>query len=175
MNKWIGISLGTLVGVSHLGMIGIIASRQTGPDIPPVGPYTSFAISKDKNGYKMSYQANDPKTMYKTTSIDQKGLFKKYNRQVAEQYTMDGAKHLQGGGLGQLTAKKVECIKAEGGGENAGRMVGATAGAALAPTILSIPYIGWLAAGWVAMFAQDKGADIGGDVATMLNDCEEVE
>jgi len=25
------------------------------------------------------------------------------------------------------------------------------------------------------MFAQDKGADIGGDVATMLNDCEEVD
>ena len=66
MNKWFGISLGALVGISHLGMIGIIASRKTGPNLPPVGPYTSFAISTSKDGYKMSYQANDPKTMYKT-------------------------------------------------------------------------------------------------------------
>jgi hypothetical protein len=89
-----------------------------------------------------------------------------------EQYTMDGATHLQGGGAGKLTAQQVECIKAEGGGENAGRLVGASAGAAVAPWFSSIPYVGWLAAGWVAMFAQDKGADIGGDLATMMKDCD---
>ena len=51
-------------------------------------------------------------------------------------------------------------------------MVGASLGAAAAPSFLSIPYVGWLAAGWVAMFAQDKGANIGGDVATMMKDCD---
>ena len=113
MNKWFGISLGALVGISHLGMIGIIASRQTGPDIPPVGPYTSFAISKDENGYKMSYQANDPKTMYKTTSIKDKGLFKKYDKQIAEQYTMDGATHTGVGAVGKTAAQalNVACIR----------------------------------------------------------------
>ena len=91
MNKWFGISLGALVGISHLGMIGIIASRKTGPTLPPIGPYTSFAISTTKDGYKMSYQGNDPKTMYKTTTIKDKGLFKKYDKAIAEEYTMDGA------------------------------------------------------------------------------------
>mgnify|MGYP003127165517 CR=1 FL=1 len=85
---------------------------------------------------------------------------------------MDGAKHLQGGSVGKLTAEKLECIKSEGAGESTGRMVGASVGAGVAPWLTGIPYIGWLAAGWAVMFAQDKGADIGGDVATMLKDCE---
>jgi hypothetical protein len=89
-----------------------------------------------------------------------------------EQYTMDGATHLQGGEVGKLTAKKIECIKAEGGGENAGRMVGASLGAAVAPSFLSIPYVGWLAAGWVAMFGQDQGSKIGGEIATAMKDCD---
>ena len=85
---------------------------------------------------------------------------------------MDGATHLQGGELGKLTAKKVECIKAEGGGENAGRLVGTSIGASAAPMFSGIPYIGWLAAGWVAMFSGNTGAEIGGEVATMMKDCD---
>jgi hypothetical protein len=89
-----------------------------------------------------------------------------------EQYTMDGARHLQGGGLGKLTAKKIECIKAEGGGENAGRMVGASVGASVAPALTGIPYIGWLAAGWAVMLGQNQGAKIGGDIANTMNNCD---
>ncbi len=174
MNKWIGISLGTLVGVSHLGMIGIIASRQTGPDIPPVGPYTTFAITKDEDGYKMSYKANDPKTMYKTTSVDQKGLFKKLNKQVAEQYTMDGATHLgYAGAVGKTAAQaglNVECIKAEGGGQSTGRVVGASIGAAAAPAVTGIPFIGPVLGGLVALGGADQGGKIGGQIATEFNE-----
>ena len=128
MNKWFGISLGALVGISHLGMIGIIASRKTGPTLPPVGPYTSFAISTSKDGYKMSYQANDPKTMYKTTTIKEKGLFKRYDKALAEEYTMDGATHTGLGAVGKTAAQAVNvaCIKAEGGGASTGRVVGAS-------------------------------------------------
>ena len=172
MNKWIGISLGTLVGVSHLGMIGIIASRQTGPDIPPVGPYTSFAISKDENGYKMSYQANDPKTMYKTTSIKDKGLFKKYDKQIAEQYTMDGATHTGVGAVGKTAAQalNVACIKAEGGGAATGRVVGASIGAAASPSLVGIPFIGPVLGGLVALGGADQGAKVGGQIATEFNE-----
>ena len=63
--KWISIGVvGSLFAVSHLGMIGYIASRKTEGQLPkidiPVGDYTSYAISADKDGYKISYQANDP-------------------------------------------------------------------------------------------------------------------
>ena len=176
MNKWFGISLGALVGISHLGMIGIIASRQTGPDIPPVGPYTSFAISKDKNGYKMSYQANDPKTMYKTTTIKEKGLFKRYDKALAEEYTMDGATHTGLGAVGKTAAQAVNvaCIKAEGGGASTGRVVGASMGAAAAPAVSGIPFVGPVLGGLLALGGADQGAKIGGQLATEFNDaCDE--
>ena len=33
----------------------------------------------------------------------------------------------------------------------------------------TIPFVGWVAAGWVAMFGGDQGADIGGSMAEDLN------
>ena len=51
MNKWKWISfgvVGSLFAVSHLGMIGYIATREKSklPNINvPVGPYTSYKVS----------------------------------------------------------------------------------------------------------------------------------
>ena len=64
--KWISIGVvGSLFAVSHLGMIGYIASRKTESQLPkidiPVTPYTSYAISASKDGYKLSYQAMIPR------------------------------------------------------------------------------------------------------------------
>ena len=78
--KWISIGVvGSLFAVSHLGMIGYIASRKTESQLPkidiPVTPYTSYAISASKDGYKLSYTANDPKTAFITKDIKEKGGF----------------------------------------------------------------------------------------------------
>ena len=79
MNKWIGISLGTLLGISHIGMISFVATRQTEPPLPsvdlPVGPYTSYKVSVSDEGYAISYKANDPKTAYITKDIKEKAGF----------------------------------------------------------------------------------------------------
>jgi len=178
--KWAALVVGSLFGVAHLGILGHLIGRDKLPVINlPVGDYTAYTVEAGKDGYKIEYRANDPRVMSKDKIIDKKngffGIGGKTNIIQQEQYTMDGAEHLQGGGLGKLTAQQVECIKAEGGGENAGRMVGASVGAAAAPWFTGIPYVGWLAAGWVAMFAQDKGANIGGDIATMTKDCDTIE
>ena len=175
--KWVALTVGTVFGIAHLGILGHLLNKDQLPIINlPVGDYTAYQVEAGKDGYRIQYRANDPRVM-----SDDKVILKKNgffgiggNTKIIkqEQYTMDGAKHLQGGELGKLTAQKIECIKAEGGGENAGRMVGASVGAAAAPWFTTIPYVGWLAAGWVAMFAQDKGANIGGDVATMMKDCD---
>ena len=45
-------------------------------------------------------------------------------------------------------------------------------GAAAAPLLTNIPYVGWVAAGWIAMFGQDQGAEIGGELTTSMMDCE---
>ena len=193
--KWISIGVvGSLFAVSHLGMIGYIATRETESKLPnldiPVGDYTSYAISANKDGYKISYQANDPKTAYITKDIKTKGGFLGLSNEttkVAEEYFLDG-KTNQGGpvsnkrswidmppGLTQeqtaeiVAARSEECIKAIGGAEGTGRLVGTSIGAAAAPAVSGIPFIGWVAAGWIAMFGGNQGADIGGNMAEDLN------
>ena len=63
--KWFAIGLGGLIGVSHIGMIGSLSNRESKlPSINvPVGPYTSYNAEVGRDGYKISYKANDPKVM----------------------------------------------------------------------------------------------------------------
>ena len=64
MNKWVGISLGVTLGLAHIGMIGMIANRNSFPVVNlPVGDYTTYQVEVDKEGYTIQYQANDPKVM----------------------------------------------------------------------------------------------------------------
>ena len=175
--KWAALTVGTLFGVAHLGILGHLLNLKKVPIINlPVGDYTSYSVEAGETGYRIQYNANDPKVMGIKKYVDKSGgLFgigAKTYITTEEEYTMDGAKHLQGGGLGKLTAQKLECIKAEGAGESTGRMVGASVGAAAAPIFTGIPYVGWLISGWAVMLGQDTGADIGGDIATMIKDCE---
>ena len=195
--KWISIGVvGSLFAVSHLGMIGYIASRKTESQLPridvPVGDYTSYAISADKDGYKISYSANDPKTAFITKDIKEKGGFlglANETTKITEEYFLDG-KTNQGGPVSNKRSwidqppgltpqqtqeiaaarKSEECVKAIGAAEGTGRLVGTSVGAAAAPAVSSIPFVGWVAAGWIAMFGGEQGADIGGSMAEDLNE-----
>ena len=175
--KWVALTVGTVFGVAHFGVIGHLLNRQQLPIINlPVGDYTAYQVEAGKDGYRIQYRSNAPTVMGKDKVVLKKNGFFGIggNTKIIQQeeYTMDGAQHLQGGELGKLTAKKIECIKAEGGGENAGRLVGTSIGASAAPMFSGIPYIGWLAAGWVAMFRGNTGAEIGGEIATINKDCD---
>ena len=191
LSKWFALGLGGIFGLSHIGLIGMVSRKDSVPVIsPPVGPYTSYVIQANKDGYKLSYTANDPKTAFITKDIKEKGGFlglANESTQVTEEYFMDGQIN-QGGSVSNhrswmdqppgLTnkqaeeisaAKSEECIKAIGSAEGTGRLVGTSVGAAAAPTLSSIPFVGWVAAGWVAMFGGNQGADIGGSMAEDLN------
>ena len=192
MIKWIGLSLGVLVGVSHIAMIGMIATNKEEKGLPvvniPEGDYGSFRADVTKDGYKISYKANDPKTAYITKDVKEKGGFLGLatNRtQTVEEYFMDG-KTNQGGAVSnkrswlapyqeftdsnpELSEKDLACIKAVGSAEGTGRLVGTSVGAAAAPAVSSIPFVGWVAAGWIAMFGGEQGAEIGGNMAEDLN------
>jgi len=197
MNKWIAISLGSVLGITHIGMIGLIATNKNTklPSLDiPVGDYTSYVVQANKDGYKISYSANDPKTAFITKDIKEKGGFlglANETTKITEEYFMDG-KTNQGGavsntrswlsgtpGLTQeeadnITAirKSEACIKAIGSAEGTGRLVGTSVGASAAPALSGIPFVGWVAAGWVAMFGGNQGADIGGNMAEDLSkDC----
>ena len=191
LTKWFALGLGGVFGLSHIGLIGMISRKDNLPIIsPPVGPYTSYLAEVSKEGYRISYKANDPKTAFITKDIKEKGGFlglANEKTQITEEYFMDGQIN-QGGAVSNhrswmdqppgLTtkqaeeisaAKSEECIKAIGSAEGTGRLVGTSIGAATAPTLSTIPFVGWVAAGWVAMFGGNQGADIGGNMAENLN------
>mgnify|MGYP001338442648 FL=1 len=194
MNKWIGISLGGLLGISHIGMIGYVATSNKNQlpklDIP-VTPYTSYSVIADKEGYKLTYKANDPKTMYITKDVKKKGGFlglADNTEKVVEEYVMDGQIN-QGApvsnhrswidhppGLTNSQASEIDaarkseaCIEAVGAAKGTGRIVGTSVGAAAAPAVSTIPFVGWVAAGWVAMFGGEQGAEMAGNMAEELN------
>ena len=189
--------VGSLFAVSNLALIGFITTRNQSklPIINlPVGPYTSYKVSVQEDGYAISYKSNDPTTAYITKDIKTKGGFlglANNTTKIAEEYFLDGQTN-QGGpvsnnrswldqkpGLTQgqsdeiTAARKSEaCIKAIGSAEGTGRLVGTSVGAAAAPTLSTIPFVGWVAAGWVAMFGGNQGAEIGGGMAEdMSKDC----
>ena len=175
MNKWLTISLGAVIGITHIGMIGLLSNRESKlPSLDiPVGPYTSYQAEVSKEGYRINYKANDPKTMFITKDIKKKGGFlglANNIEKVTEEYTMDGAVHNKSGSTETTASSKSEaCIKAIGGAEGTGRLVGSSVGAAAAPALANIPFVGWVAAGWVTMFSGNQGAEIGGGMAEDLN------
>jgi len=177
MNKWIGISLGTLVGVTHIGMIGLLISRNEFPQLNlPIGDYTSYSVEAGKEGYRINYRSNDPLVMGVRKDIKKPAGFLglgEARMHSEEQYTMDGARHLESGERGKLSAAQVACIEAAGGGKQTGKIVGGSIGSAIAGSgLASIPYVGWVLAGAATVFGMEQGAEIGGQMATEFADCD---
>jgi len=189
LTKWFALGLGGLFGLSHIIMIGMLATRSKQPQIklPEVGQYSSYRIMAGEDGYSVEYRANDPKTMFITKDITRKGGFlnlQNNTTKVQEEYVMDGSTN-QGGpvsnhrswidpsalgkGEKKISAKTLECIKATGGGEQTGRLVGGSVGAAAGSGLASVPFVGWVLAGAATMMGMEQGADIGGDMAQGLS------
>ena len=57
-----------------------------------------------------------------------------------------------------------------------GGLLGAIAGTAIStgvllPTLVNIPYVGWLAAGWATLLGNKIGSEVGSEVGSVFNDC----
>ena len=189
--KWSALGLGGLLGIWHIGMLLMLATRQQSKypqiAIPPVNEYSSYRVMAGEDGYQIEYRGNDPKSMFTTKTINKGGFLKKGDTTtVTQEYTMDGAVHHGGpvsnsrtwidpvavGNLGEkkTSAKTEACIEARGGGKQTGRIVGGSVGAAVAPSVSSVPFIGWVLAGAATMIGMNKGADLGADIAESIND-----
>ena len=115
MNKWIGISLGGILGLSHLGMIGVIATRSNMPKLNiPVNEYTSYRAKVTKEGYEIEYKAHDPKTTKRIREVKEKAGFLGLgnNREsIIEQVPVERRPYYEP--LAQLDGQKSEaCIEA---------------------------------------------------------------
>ena len=187
--KYLGIGLGAIVGVAHIGVLGHLIRQQ--PDkviqvptinIPSGTPYSSYKIEAGKEGYTIDYKANDPAILESHRSLsldkDKKGLFgggtevrREWRR---DQYTAEGVRNIGGAavdGEGK-SAKDVECIVADAGARSQGAMAGsAIATGVAAPAVMGIPYIGWLAAGWATLLGNNIGSEAGSIVNSAISDC----
>jgi hypothetical protein len=183
--KNIAVGLGVVFGIAHIGILGHLlnAVRPQYPVINfPSGDYSSYKVEATKDGYKIEYKANDPAILNseRQLKLDQKkgGLFgggiESRREYRVDQYTMDGARNIGGAvdGEGKLGAKSEECIRADAGARSQGAMAGTSiAAGALVPAVVNIPYVGWLAAGWVTLLGGRIGSNIGSQVGSVFNDC----
>ena len=181
MNKWIGLSLGGILGLSHIGLIGLVANRNQFPQLNlPISDYTSYTVEAGKDGYRINYRANDPKVMEVTKDVERPGGFlglSKARVYSKQEYTMDGSFHLSNISGSKMSAAQEQCIKAAGGGESTGKIVGGSIGAAVGTSgLASIPYVGWVLAGAATVLGMEQGAEIGGEMATDFSKaCQKVE
>jgi hypothetical protein len=180
-------SVGALVAVAHIGLLGYVIDTTRKPQIPiiniPKGDYSSYRIKGSKDGYEVEYRANDPAILesQKSLSLDKnnKGFFGGNTTEVrrewrSDQFTMDGTRNLGGAvldGEGK-SAKDIECIVADAGARSQGAMAGSAIAAGVAvPAAVGIPYIGWLAGGWALLLGQKAGSSLGSTVGSVFNDC----
>jgi hypothetical protein len=187
--KWVALSVGGVIAVAHIGVLGhLMDMNKKYADLPqypsinlPTGEYSSYDVNVNREGYSIRYNANDPRVLTSERSLDldkeKKGLFGGGTEQRTEwrrdEYTMNGTRNIGGGAdeEGKLSAKDVECIKAEGGAQAQGAMVGTSIVASATPMLTGIPYIGWLAVGWANLLGQRAGSAVGSEVASVFNDC----
>ncbi len=189
MNKKIkiaAISLGSLVAVAHVGLLGYVLRPQQRVQQPPAfniphGPYSSYRIKAGKDGYEIEFRADDPKVLESTRTLDldkeKRGLFGGGSEQRTEyrrdEYTRNGTRNIGGATDAEgKSAKEVECLIADAGARSQGAMAGSaiTAGVVV-PAVANIPYIGWLAGGWALLLGQKAGSELGSQVGTVFNDC----
>ena len=167
-----------LVSVLNVGALIGHSLRRPDPiqiNYPPVGDLSSYEITMYPDGsYSMTYKGHDPTVLNSDTYIDKSnGVFGIGGRSTTSRSNQFvPGRSVEGVDIdGKKIVRSEECIKAEGGGQSNGALVGASVASGFVPLVSGIPYIGWLASGWMVMFGQDVGSQIGGDIASNVKGC----
>ena len=188
--KWTAISVGSIVAIAHIGVLGHLVRREPNRvqvptiNIPRGTPYSSYKIEAGKDGYTIEYKANDPAILESQRSLDldksRSGFFGGNQTEVRseyrqDQYTMEGTRNMGGGEIGELGKTggvSAECLVADAGARSQGAMAGTSVAAGvLVPAVSSIPYVGWLASGWALLLGQNIGSAAGSQVNSFISDC----
>ena len=155
------------VGVANAGaLIGHTIRQPVEPaqvNYPPVGEYSSYSVTVNPDGsYTIDYRGHDPTVLESETYVDtSNGVFGIGGRSTttrSNQYVAGTPS--EGSEEGKNNARSEECIKAEGGGESNGALVGASVASGFAPAVASIPYVG-----------SDLGSNVGGEIASSIKGC----
>ena len=185
--KKVAIGVGGVIAFAHIGILGHLISREEPKRIePPVlnlprGPYSSYKLEAGKDGYTIEYRADDPRGLESTRTLDldkeKRGIVgggsERRTEYRRDEYTREGNRNIGGAIDGEgKSAKDVECLIADAGARSQGAMAGSAIATGVAvPAVMGIPYIGWLAAGWVSLLGNNIGSEVGSTVGTVFNDC----
>ena len=186
--KKVAIGVGGVIAFAHIGILGHLISREEPKRIePPVvhlprGPYSSYKIEAGKEGYTIEYRADDPKVLESSKSLDldkeRTGFFgrggtERRTEYRRDQFTREGTRNIGGATEGEgKSAKDVECLIADAGARSQGAMAGSAIATGVGvPAVMGIPYVGWLAAGWVSLLGNNIGSEVGSTVGSVFNDC----
>jgi len=178
--KWFAGGLGVAVALGHIGILGHLIQKDSLPQIPLPQPdgNSSYTVRATRDGYEITYTGDDPKVLTEEINTDQSnGVFGVGGRSTTtrtRQFTTDG-QPVPGDANsdgGKLSAEEIACIEAAGGGRSSGAIVGGSVAAGvLVPAVVNIPYVGWLAAGWMTLLGTETGGNIGAEIATTIEGC----
>ena len=170
-----------VVVVAHLGVLGHLFRTQKSNvpvfNMPPVNEYSTFRVRATRDGYEIEYIGNDPRVLTEETDIETErgvlGVGGRSRTRTTREFTQDGMRN-RGGELdeGKLSAEQIACIEAAGGGRSQGAIVGSSlAAGVVVPAVYSIPYVGWLAAGWATLLGNNLGGSAGAFVSSAIKGC----
>ena len=178
--KWFAGGLGVAVAPGHIGILGHLIQKDSLPQIhlPVAGEDSSYVVRATRNGYEIIYTGDDPKVLTEEIETDQSngafGIGGRSTTTRTRQFTANG-QPVPGGADnegGKLSAEQIACIEAAGGGRSSGAIVGGSvASGVLVPAVVNIPYVGWLAAGWMTLLGTETGGNIGAEIATTIEGC----
>ena len=177
--KWLAGGVGAVIAVGHIGILGHLIQKDSLPQVPlpPADGNSSYTIRATRDGYEITYIGDDPKVLTEEIETDTSngvfGVGGRSNTTRTRQFTAEG-QPVPGAGVdeGKLTAEQIACAEAAGGGRSSGALVGGSvATGVLAPAVVSIPYVGWLAAGWMTLLGTEVGGTVGAEVATTFEGC----
>lgn len=181
MWKTAGKILAGVFVVAHIGVLGHLTRPQQSSvpqiQLPPVNDYSTFRVRATRDGYEIEYIGNDPRILTTETEVDQSngvfGVGGRRSTSTRREFTQDsqprGGEQTEGG---KLSAEQIACIEAAGGGRSSGAIVGGSvASGVLVPAVINIPYVGWLAAGWMTLLGTEMGGNLGSEIATSVKGC----
>ena len=176
--KWLAGGAGIVIAIGHIGILGHLIQKDSLPQIPlPVTDgNSSYTVRATRDGYEITYIGDDPKVLTEEIETDTSngvfGVGGRTNTTRTRQFTAEGQPIPGEIDEGKLSAEEMACIEAAGGGRSSGALVGGSvATGVLVPAVVNIPYVGWLAAGWMTLLGTDVGGTVGAEVATTIKGC----
>ena len=176
--KWLAGGAGAVIAIGHIGILGHLIQKDTLPQIPlpQTDGNSSYTVRATRDGYEITYTGDDPKVLTEEIETDTSngvfGVGGRTNTTRVRQFTAEGQPIPGELDEGKLSAEQIACIEAAGGGRSSGALVGGSvATGVLVPAVVNIPYVGWLAAGWMTLLGTDMGGTIGAEVATTIKGC----